>query len=465
MSDLALYPYRLERAGLSPTERYFRFLCICLLGYACLGKGFAYIGYPPLFIGEVVLALGLVAAFASGSGFAVFASIPSVLLTLMLGVACASVFANFGEYGIDSLRDSVVVGYGLFAFVVVALLLERPERLGATIDRYSRFAYFYGCTSLVLSNLIYFLGNALPTWPGLGGIPIIYLRLGEVASHTSAAAVFALLGLRRVSPLWTFLLLIDLVGLVPSRGGLLAGTIPIAVAAVIGGKLTRFLPVASLLAFLLVFAAVIGIEVPTPGGRSIGPSQIVEDAMSIVGFSDEGNLNGTKEWRLHWWETIRDYTLYGPYFWTGKGFGINLAVSDGFVVSDGSGAPPLRSPHNSHLSILARLGVPAFCLWVTLFGSWFLMMMRSMLMAKSDGNPRFASVFLWIACYALGILVDASFDVALEGPMLGIWLWCVIGFGIGASMIYRSARVRRIPGMPPLDRMLPPPRGFPAPLR
>ena len=30
-----------------------------------------------------------------------------------------------------------------------------------------------------------------------------------------------------------------------------------------------------------------------------------------------------------------------------------------------------------------------------------------------------------------------TFDVALEGPMQGIWFWCLIGFGIGATMIYR----------------------------
>src|SRR5262245_61929716 len=34
-----------------------------------------------------------------------------------------------GRCLVDTLRDSVIVAYGAFAFIVVALLLERPERL------------------------------------------------------------------------------------------------------------------------------------------------------------------------------------------------------------------------------------------------------------------------------------------------------------------------------------------------
>ena len=43
--------------------------------------------------------------------------------------------------------------------------------------------------------------------------------------------------------------------------------------------------------------------------------------------------------------------------------------------------------------------------------------------------------------------IDASFDVALEGPMVGIWFWCLFGFGIASSMIYRWERAGRLPVM------------------
>jgi hypothetical protein len=38
----------------------------------------------------------------------------------------------------------------------------------------------------------------------------------------------------------------------------------------------------------------------------------------------------------------------------------------------------------------------------------------------------------------MAILINATFDVALEGPMQGIWFWCLFGFGIGSVMVYRA---------------------------
>jgi hypothetical protein len=65
------------------------------------------------------------------------------------------------------------------------------------------------------------------------------------------------------------------------------------------------------------------------------------------------------------------------------------------------------------------------------------MILRNIVLARRRGETQWASVFIWIGCYALSVVIDASFDVALEGPMLGIWFWALFGFGIGASMIYR----------------------------
>jgi hypothetical protein len=34
-------------------------------------------------------------------------------------------------------------------------------------------------------------------------------------------------------------------------------------------------------------------------------------------------------------------------------------------------------------------------------------------------------------------MIDAAFDVALEGPMLAIPFWSVVGFGWGATILFR----------------------------
>jgi hypothetical protein len=37
-------------------------------------------------------------------------------------------------------------------------------------------------------------------------------------------------------------------------------------------------------------------------------------------------------------------------------------------------------------------------------------------------------------------MVNAAFDVFLEGPQGGVWFWCLIGFGIAALEAQRAER-------------------------
>ena len=417
-------------------DAYLYLLCIVLAGYAFMGKGFAYVGYPPLLIGEVTLIFGLVVLYRSGCGFATIASLPSILLAALLLLVVAKVFIATGPYGLDAVRDGVIVIYGLFAFAVIALLLEKPARLESILQSYSGFAWLYGVLGGFAFYLTVFGQQVLPIWPS--GVSVVNVRPGEAAAHLAGAAVFVMLGLRKVHPLWAVVMFINMVLISPSRGGLLACVVPIGIAAIVGGQIKRFGRILFMSGTLFLLAYAVGVEIPLSSGRSIGAEQIVDNLQSITtGQSDEGNLDGTKEWRLHWWRTIVDYTFDGPYFWTGKGFGMSLAEADGFVVGLEYGGPVLRSPHNAHLTMLARAGVPGLALWVAILCAWFGMVVRNIVLARKRDDSRWANIFIWMACYVVAILIDASFDVALEGPMLGIWFWALFGLGVGASMIYR----------------------------
>jgi hypothetical protein len=173
--------------------------------------------------------------------------------------------------------------------------------------------------------------------------------------------------------------------------------------------------------------------------RPVSAHQILENAMSIFGQSG-GQAEGTKQWRLNWWEIIINDTVRGPNFWTGRGFGINLADADGFAGADDphNPRPATRSPHSAHMTMLARGGVPGLVLWVLVLVSWFGMLTKAMLTARARGHEQWANLFLFIVCYVAAIVISASFDVVLEGPMQGIWFWCLFGFGVGSVMIYRA---------------------------
>ena len=111
-----------------------------------------------------------------------------------------------------------------------------------------------------------------------------------------------------------------------------------------------------------------------------------------------------------------------------------------------TGAIQTRSPHNAHMTMLARAGVPGLVLWVLVLVSWFGMLMRAILTARARGHKQWADLFLFIGCYAAAIVINATFDVVLEGPVQGIWFWCLFGFGVGSVMIYRAQPFTISPG-------------------
>jgi O-antigen ligase len=170
-------------------------------------------------------------------------------------------------------------------------------------------------------------------------------------------------------------------------------------------------------------------------GRPISAEGLLVVIKSIYEPSGSMTLDGSRQWRLRWWTDIIGYTLRGDYFWTGKGYGINLADADGYqVFSDGS----LRSPHNGHLTILARSGVPGAVSWLALNLVLFGALVRAYLMRRAEGRSTWAHVNLWLATYWAAFVTNASFDVYLEGPMGGIWFWAVVGFALSVLRVQRS---------------------------
>src|SRR5689334_18576242 len=108
-------------------------LALLLAGYAIFSKAFAYLGLGPLYVGEIVFALGIIAFLRSGCALATLTTVPNLLLGLLLSWGVIRTLPYLGQFGFDALRDSVIVTYGGFAFIVTALLLEKPERLALVI--------------------------------------------------------------------------------------------------------------------------------------------------------------------------------------------------------------------------------------------------------------------------------------------------------------------------------------------
>jgi hypothetical protein len=424
------------------SDHYLVLLSGVLLGYAIFGKGFAYIGLPPFFIGEIAFLSGFVILLRTGCLVAMLATLPSLVLAATMIWVLLRTLPYVGVYGFDALRDSVVIMYGGFAFVIIGLLLEDGRRVNSMLRSFGVFLSIYVPTIPFVYAFSRYMADYVPNWPGYN-VAFLQIRSGEIAVHLTGAAVFVLVGFRKVSSLWVLFVLASMImASVSSRAAVLAFVFPVIFAVLVLGKVRAL--AAALVVGLVIFATAYAVETaftdhreaPATSERSLSARQIVDNVASIVGQGGS-QMEGTKTWRLEWWNIILAHTVFGPNFWTGRGFGLNLADADGFRDGDHPNLPALRSPHNVHMTVLARAGVPGAALWLGLLTSWFAMMMQAMLTARRRGQTEWAGLFLFASCYAASFVINATFDVALEGPMQGIWFWCLVGFGIGAAMVYR----------------------------
>jgi hypothetical protein len=416
-----------------------------LLGYAVMGKGFAYLGFPPLYVGEIALLVGGIVFARSGISIGALATLPAVLLVALMALVLARTLPYFGEYGFDSLRDSTVVIYGGFAFIVIGLLLEDARRIDIVLRHYrTMLTFFPAILAALLLNKYW--ADEIPLL--YGSVPIVSIGPSIVGSHLVGTMTFVLIGYRKVSILWVIVWFIALALVcTTNRGGMLAVVLPMTFAMLVLGRLRLMFD--SLMVGLAVFAVIFTIEsmfdqyteAKASWDRPFSAHQILENVMSTVGQSGS-QAEGTKEWREKWWHVIIQDTFHGPNFWSGRGFGVNIGEEDGFAgqarEASGQSRALTRSPHNVFMTLLARAGVPGLVLWSLVLASWFGMMMKAILTSRARGHKQWSNLFLFIGCYAAAIVINALVDVVLEGPVQGIWFWCLFGFGIGSVMIYRA---------------------------
>jgi O-Antigen ligase len=414
---------------------------LCVV-YAFAGKGGAYIGVAPVYIGEVVLGLGVVTLALNRQR--VRLGLVEVVLLLFMAWEAARTIPFIPLYGIDALRDAVTWGYGAFALVVVTIVTRR-DFLRLVLG-YRWFVAGFVVLMPVIGIVTKVFDGVIPRWPNtpLGGVPIIFFNHGHTGVHLAGVGAFVLLGLyglrHRRPPLpepLVWLGWLATVGIVGSlnRGSMLAASTAGFAAGIVRSARNWVVPAIIgplVLAALLLLNPVIDVGAV----RKVSFEQLLANVGSVFGSSSDPDLASTAAWRLAWWNKIIGYTVDGPYFWDGKGYGVNLADADGFQVNwDGS----LRAPHNGHLEILARSGVPGLALWILLQAAYAITLLRGMFYAARHKRRVWLRVEGWLFIYWVAAMINLSFDPYLEGPHGGIWFWSLMGLGLAAT---RAARIR-----------------------
>ena len=414
-------------------------LAALLVAYAFLGRGIAYLGVPPVYVGELVLVLAALALLYSMGRRR--STVLDVLLVAFMAWGAYRTVPYLGVYGIDALRDAVVWGYAVFALAVSITI--RPGHFERIVAGYRRLVPILIMWVPVAAFVVALFLPVLPSVPG-APVAIIHYKPGDMGVHLAGVAAFLLVGLyssRRSAPVRELLLLVGWLvafGLAAAlnRGGLLAAS---AVGAVIlfVRSLSRWTSLLLAVVLLLGVVALVDPELQLNQARKVSLGQFIDNVTSILGGeASDPRLEHTKQWRLDWWDRILAYTLDGPYAWTGKGFGIDLAVDDGFKRFGEFG---LRAPHNGHLTLLARAGVPGLVLWIALQLVFAVRLIIVANQAWAAHQTFWVQILGWIFVYWLAAIVNTSFDVYLEGPQGGIWFWSLFGLGMAATEYARHA--------------------------
>lgn len=422
---------------MSHGDRYLRLLCVLLLGYALMGKGFAYIGIPPFYVGELLMLYGLVALMLSPDWSRVLRTAWLWPVFALMAWGALRTIPYLQTDGVDALHDAAVWIWGIYAIVISSLLAADPTRLKFLESKFRVFAKLLLLLAPVFYVITVFGNTSLPRafW---ADVPYVLIKGGDIVVHLIGILAFAIL----VGGLQPFLVvpmtIVNLLLCFTGRASIVTFGTGAGILVLMRPKSTILWGILATLIIGVTVMWVLNIQISVSINdpvRNISADQIVKNVQSIFSDVDDDSLAGTKQWRLKWWDSIIQYTVHGKYFWGGKGFGVNLADDDGFQVeADHS----LRSPHNGHLTMLARGGVPMLAIWALCQLTLGYGLASAAYQAHRRKDQHWFGLLVFLLIYWVAFLINASFDVFLEGPVGGIWFWTVYGVALGAVWIYRN---------------------------
>jgi hypothetical protein len=435
-------PFGLEFRGL--IIRAFQWTMFFLLaGYAIFDRGFAWFHIPktPVFVGEIglVLCLGFIVAWTDSVRAVVSRSLPLFTLLVFIIAGLIRLAFDFQAYLLDAIRDSALWYYAVFAFGAAGLAVARPHFLALAAKRYKTMLPLMA----VWAPFGVYFGRVVgwdygPRVPD-SEVSILAHKVFNVGAQGAMAVAFVWL-----MP-WLYPKVVHrniLVGALmfgivfsgtQSRGGFVAAVAALGIGFLFYvDKAMRKRIAAGVLVGVLAVGSVAWVtDVKLPGDREVSARQFVTNISSVLagGESEEEQLSTTVDWREELWTRVLVMITEDGDLPAGAGFGRNLVEEVEFFTGDGE-EPEFRSPHNSHLSVVARMGLIGGGIWIVLWVSWFWAMFRARYRFSKGSFPRASIEVILVGMIAH--LINAYFDPTIEGPFVGIWVWFL--FGLGAAI-------------------------------
>jgi hypothetical protein len=369
---------------------------------------------------EILLVTGIFILFINRKQFEIGLDRKQIIVGIFLIISFLFILFGVFQYSIlNVLRDSLAFQYAWFGFIIYFLKNEYDFI-------WQKIIFIYKCVPLVLLLnffLFYFVFLYLPPINIFGNQNIIIYKNGDKSVHLLISTILMFLYADKYSRKWlianTILIVINfLILLALTRSGSVAYIFALfsffffSKEKILNDSLRKLLKLVPIIMFVGM-GLFVSIDIQGDAqGRTISLSQITDNFSSIVSTNIDGNLEQNKVWRLIWWAKLINESFTLQHFFVGKGLGMSLAGND-IVNTDDN----LRSPHNFHLTILARFGYIVFIAWIM----WLVSLFKPLFTRKLSGKT------LAITSILLAFIINGSFDVFFEGPMGAFPFWTFVG--------------------------------------
>jgi len=394
---------------------YIRIYLMVLLLYVFFNKGVAY-----SYMAEITMVAGIFILFINRKDFEIALDAKQIIVGFFILICFLFILAGVFQYSLfNVLRDSLALQYAWFAIIIYFFKSESEFIWEKVIQIYK----WVPLVLLLNLFLFYFVFLNLPTINIFGNENIIMYKNGDKAVHLLISTILMFLYSHTYSKKWliinTVLITINLIVLFAlSRSGTVAYLLALFSFFIFSkekilndtlSKLLKFIPIIMVVGIGIFF--VLDIQGDSQG-RTISFTQITDNFSSLVSSDIDGSLTDNKVWRLVWWAKLVSESFTLQHFFVGKGLGMSLAGSDLANAEDN-----LRSPHNFHLTILARFGYIVFIVWLY----WLVSIFKPLFTRKLVGKTLALSAIL------LAFVINGSFDVYFEGPMGAFPFWTFVG--------------------------------------
>lgn len=422
-------------------------LVVYLAAVLIVGKGPTYLRIGPVYWGEAVLALAVIWAAYSAlhwtpckrgmTGL-------SVAIGLFMALGALLTFRSLAFWPVlDVLRDAATWYYSVFYFIglAVAQQFDYGDRFWRLLCGLWLMALVWGTGNWLSGERLSALG---PLTPGRGW-PVLSNSGSELYQNVGMGAFVLLAGVWRSRFVPARVLRVAAVlGLVctvvaPGRGvrlGLAAAVVAAMTLSFGRGHRSALQKRLAAVALAVVLAsAVLGV---TYGAQFAHNTHL--DRFSSQAAPDAGdNLT----WRWVWWQRLAEEVLVADPF-LGLGFGRTLDVYNVFITGDDFNWP-VRSPHNFNMTILSRMGLLGLAIWGAILvlglGSLMARAWRNGVLRNTYSREQRTEIVI-LLMMLIASYVNASFGVLLEGPVLAIPFWFVLGFATVRSLRGNSPALR-----------------------